>query len=90
MDRAQGEGNTMQLPARPQFGRRDLFHAALIDAHQHPRLSCFVRDLTSEGARVMVTTGLPAHFRLIVATKGVNVDCETVDKGEGYVDVRFL
>jgi hypothetical protein len=38
----------------------------------------------------MVTTGLPAHFRLTVATKGVKVDCETVDKGEGYVDVRFL
>ena len=80
----------MQLPVRPQFGRRELFHPALIDAHQHPRLSCFVRDLTSEGARVMVNTGLPAHFRLTVETKGVKVDCETVDKGEGYVDIRFL
>jgi hypothetical protein len=80
----------MQPPARPQFGRRNLFHAALIEAHQHPRLACFVRDLTSEGARVMVTTGVPAHFQLTVATKGVKADCETVDQGEGYVDVRFL
>jgi hypothetical protein len=80
----------MQLLARPQFGRRDLFHAAVIEAHQHPRLSCFVRDLTSVGARIMVTTGVPQHFRLTVATKGVKADCETVDQGEGYVDVRFL
>jgi hypothetical protein len=37
-----------------------------------------------------VKTGLPTYFRLTVETKGVKVDCETVDKGEGYVDVRFL
>ena len=82
--------NSSQLHARRQFGRRDLFHSALIEAQQYPRVSCFVRDLTSEGAGIMVNTGLPACFRLTVETKGVNVNCETVDKGEGYVDVRFI
>jgi hypothetical protein len=38
----------------------------------------------------MVKTSLPTHFCLTVETKGVKVNCETVDKGEGYVDVRFL
>ena len=79
-----------QLPVRRQFGRRDLFHSALIEVQHYPRISCFVRDLTIEGARVMVNTGLPAYFRLRVQAKGVNANCETVDKGEGYVDVRFV
>ena len=78
------------LQPRRQFGRRDLFHSASIEAQHSPRLSCFVRDLTSEGARVMVNTVVPAHFRLRVQTKGVNANCETVDRGVGYVDVRFL
>ena len=75
---------------RGQFGRRNLFYPGLIESYQHTPLSCFARDLTPDGARLMVKTTLPPRFRLTVEAKGVKADCELVDKGEGYVDVRFL
>ena len=73
-----------------QFGRRNLFHPGMIEAYQHTPLPCFARDLTPDGARLMVKTALPPRFRLIVEGKGLKVDCELVDKGDGYVDVRFV
>jgi hypothetical protein len=76
--------------ARPVFGRRELFFHGWIEAYQPPRISCLVRDLTPEGTRILVRHGLPARFRLCVEAKGLKADCEIVDKGEGFVDVRFV
>jgi hypothetical protein len=77
-------------PAQPQFGRRQLFFHAWIEAYRTLRISCFVRDLTPEGARIVVKTALPARFCLFVEAKGVKANCEIIDEGQGYVDVRFL
>jgi hypothetical protein len=75
---------------RRPFGRRNLFYPGLIESYQDTPLICFARDLTPDGARLLVKTALPPRFRLTVESKGVKADCELVDKGEGYVDVRFL
>jgi hypothetical protein len=77
-------------PARPPFGRRELFDRGWIEANRDLRISCFVRDVTPEGARVLAKRSLPARFQLFVEAKAVKANCQIVDEGEGWVDVRFL
>jgi hypothetical protein len=77
-------------PCTQRPGGTTLFFHGWIEAHQPPRVSCFVRDITAEGARIAVNKALPARFRLFVEAKGLRATCEIVDEGNDFVDVRFL
>ena len=82
--------NSRHSLARQQFGRREVFFHGWIEFHQPPRVSCFVRDITAEGARIIVNAELPARFRLFVEAKGLRAACEIVEEGKSFVDVRFV
>ncbi len=77
---------------RRQFGRRQTYVHARINARGRPSVPCIMRDISAGGALLEVEhpQWLPSRFRLRIEADGTEADCEVVRRTEDAVGVRFL
>jgi hypothetical protein len=89
-------GNTLmkETPndARGTLRRRVLKAAVAASNDRHLTVACAVRDMSATGARLRIegSVTVPDTFELIIATEGLEADCQVVWRKLNEVGVRFL
>lgn len=70
---------------------RTLKGGRIVTNEGHSTFDCTVRNLSEEGAKLIVTSiiGVPRHFRLALLD-GRNFNCEIIWHTETELGVRFL
>jgi hypothetical protein len=73
--------------------RRKVLKAGIAASNnRHLTVSCTVRDLSATGARLRVDNmaSIPDTFELIIATDGLEANCQVVWRKTNEVGVKFL
>ena len=81
----------MQDERRRHHRNRTLKGGRIVTNDGHSTFDCTVRNLSEEGAKLVVTSiiGLPQRFRLSLHD-GRDFECETIWHTETELGVRFL
>lgn len=81
----------MQDERRRYHRNRTLKGGRIVINDGHSTFDCTVRNLSEEGAKLIVTSiiGVPQRFRLTLHD-GRNFDCEVIWHTETELGVRFL